>query len=318
MKFQETHFEDYIQSSEVNNLHPKIEILSKLFPDSIDNLRNCLFYGPEGVGKYSQVLKIIKKYSNSGLKYEKKISITFNKIQYFFKISDIHIEIDMQLLGCNSKLFWNTIYNQIVDVAASKMNNTHIIVCKNFQDIHSELLDDFYSYMQTTQYNSIKLIYFIVSDNISFIPDNIINITRLIPIQRMNKSKIAQCFNNKVKNKVGEISNLKNIRSNITQLTNPHFIICDRIISIILDIENLNFLSIRENLYDIFIYNLNLYECIWYIITSLINDKYIKEPLVSDLLVKTFSFLKYYNNNYRPIYHLENYVFYLIKKIHEL
>ena len=39
---------------------------------------------------------------------------------------------------------------------------------------------------------------------------------------------------------------------------------------------------------------------------------------MSNILLKTFVFFKYYNNNYRPIYHLENYLLYLIKVIHNL
>jgi len=37
---------------------------------------------------------------------------------------------------------------------------------------------------------------------------------------------------------------------------------------------------------------------------------------MSEIMLKTYSFLKYYNNNYRPIYHLESYLFYLMRIIH--
>lgn len=316
MKFLETHFEEYVQSSEANNLQTKLDNIYKELPSDIKDLKNCIFYGPIGVGKYTQVLRFIKPYSLSNLKYEKKMIVTFNKNQYYFKISDIHIEVDMDLLGCNSKLLWNEIYIQILDVAAAKPNNTHIIVCKNFQEIHGELLEDFYSYMQTTKYNSIKLIYFIISEQISFIPDNIVNICKLIPIVTPSKGKINSCFNKKIKLNINEITNLKNLHPNITQLMNPHLSLCNKIINILINIEEINFATFRDNLYDIFIYNINIYDSVWYIVSSLINNNYIKHDDVSDLLIKTYSFFKYFNNNYRPIYHLENYMFYLIKKIH--
>ena len=38
---------------------------------------------------------------------------------------------------------------------------------------------------------------------------------------------------------------------------------------------------------------------------------------MNEILIKTYKFLQFYNNNYRPIYHLENYIFYLISKINE-
>ena len=90
MKFLETHFEDYINSSQINNLHPKLEKIFQKFPSKINLLKNVIFYGPSGVGKYTQMLRSIKKYSPSELKYEKKITITFNKQSFFLKISDIH------------------------------------------------------------------------------------------------------------------------------------------------------------------------------------------------------------------------------------
>ena len=132
MKFYESHFEEYIVSNQKINLHPKLEsVFLKNFPESIQQLKNVIFYGPSGVGKYTQVLRSIKKYSPSELKYEKKLSIVFNKQVYYFKISDIHYEIDMSILGCNSKLLWHDIYQQIIDIISAKPEKNGIIVCKN-------------------------------------------------------------------------------------------------------------------------------------------------------------------------------------------
>jgi len=115
MKYHETHFEEYINEKTRVNLHPKLEKIYSIFPNSLLDLKNIIFYGPSGTGKYTQMLSSIKKYSNTDLKYERKISVTFNKQQYFFKVSDIHYEVDMSLLGCNSKLLWHEIYQQIID-----------------------------------------------------------------------------------------------------------------------------------------------------------------------------------------------------------
>ena len=70
-------------------------------------------------------------------------------------------------------------------------------------------------------------------------------------------------------------------------------------------------------LYDILIYNYDLGECIWYIINDLIKHNYLNVMNLSDILIHTYTSLQYYNNNYRPIYHLENYVYNLITKIHK-
>ena len=113
MKFLETHFDDYISSNTKCSLHPKLNKLYDTFPSKVENLKNIIFYGPKGIGKYTQALSCIKKYSNSELKYEKRLTINSNKDNFIIKMSDIHFEVDMSLLGCNSKILWNDIYNQI-------------------------------------------------------------------------------------------------------------------------------------------------------------------------------------------------------------
>ena len=84
MKFLETHFEEYNTTTNKLNLHPKLQKSFNKFPSSLSKLGNIIFFGPSGVGKYSQMLHAIKKYSPSDLKYEKKLSIVFNKQSYFF------------------------------------------------------------------------------------------------------------------------------------------------------------------------------------------------------------------------------------------
>jgi Cdc6-like AAA superfamily ATPase len=132
MKFLETHFEEYINAIDKLNLHPKLEKSFAMFPSSLDKFGNLIFYGPSGVGKYSQMLHSIKKYSPSDLKYEKKLSLTYDKKQYFFKISDIHYEVYMSLLGCNSKLLWHEIYQQIIDIIAI-LNALRLTISKNIK-----------------------------------------------------------------------------------------------------------------------------------------------------------------------------------------
>ena len=83
-----------------------------------------------------------------------------------------------------------------------------------------------------------------------------------------------------------------------------------------ININELQFLKFRDILYDIFIYNLDITDCIWYILSSLVDQKKIKKEDLSNILKKTYCFFQYFNNNYRPIYHLENYLFYLVKVIH--
>jgi hypothetical protein len=94
-------------------------------------------------------------------------------------------------------------------------------------------------------------------------------------------------------------------------------IVSDNIIKEILNKEKMSFTNFRDTLYDILTYNLDAVECVWYILRYLIENNYLTETDISAIINKTHSFLKYYNNNYRPIYHLESMLFYIINKVHK-
>ena len=317
-------FTDYLSNSLINTNTTNKKLCST-FHENIENLPNIILYGASGCGKYTSALNIIKNYSKTSLKYSKKILIQNTKAEIYIKISDIHFEIDMEILVCNSRLIWNDIFNNIIDIISSN-DNKGIILCKNFHTINNELLEIFYSYMQKELFSNYIIKFILLTEAVSFIPNSIINVSKILNYERLNKVQYKREFN------VGNIKN-SNIINNLKSLTLidpnsqefedimlPHRKICDSIINIIINYEDLNQSDLRKVLYDILIYNLNIHECIFYIIKMLINNKYIKnrEIINSSLLENTHIFFKYYNNNYRPIYHLENYVLYLVKLIHEL
>ena len=340
----EKHFENYLQVNHHYDLHPQFNNENDLSKQFIEN---TIFYGPNGVGKYTQILKNIKKYSPSELKYEKKMSVTYNKQSYIFKISDIHFEIDMFLLGCNAKILWHEIYSQIIDILSAKQVKIGIILCKNFQDIHNELLDNFYNYMTNLNNQCIHIYYYIMTEQISFIPSNILKKFKIITFSRPNKNDYKKCIQQNIKyyeknienyykteesidlKKIDKINleNIQNIKQlyflvkNDTENENQCKIICNKIIEMIENSSNSNtfpFLKFRDLLYEILIYHLNIYECIWYIFSYFIKNQKIHENNINDLLIKTFTFFQYFNNNYRPIYHLEYYFISIMKIIKEL
>ena len=319
MKFLDSHFDEYIQSINKISLHPTITKKLQSFPSNLNNLRNVIFYGPSGVGKYSQILNCIKKYSASELKYEKKLTVTFNKNNYFFKISDIHFEIDMSLLGCNSKLLWNEIYINIIDVLSARVNKSGIIVCKNFHKIHSELLECFYSYIQRNN-TDVNLVFFLVTENISFIPDNIINNFHIISIPRPTKLNYNKILPKKLSSlsSVKDISNIKNEITNTNSFKTNIIKYVDRLYTVIDNPETLKFTQFRDLIYDIFIYDMEIGYVIWLLLSKIISNNKLSQDNLTKIYLDTFSFLQFYNNNYRPIYHLENYLYNLINKIHGL
>jgi len=320
MKHYESHFEEYISANHKCNLHPKLLKMFKKFPANIVNLKNLIFFGPSGVGKYTQMLSCISKYSPSDLKYEKKISVNFNKQSYFIRISDIHYEVDMSLLGCNSKILWHEIYLQIIDIIYAKgESKTGIIVCKYFNEIHSELLENFYSYMQQNIALCINIKFILITEQLSFIPDNILNCCEVIHISRPSKSTYNKCLKEKLSPKFSlvNITNIKNTHCFDHNLMMPHKMICNKITDNLINLNDLKFLKFRDVLYDIFIYNLDITQCIWYILSNLVEQNQFKEGDLSKILILTYEFFQYYNNNYRPIYHLEKYFFSLVRIIHK-
>ena len=473
MKFYETSFEDFLFSKSVLDFHSNLYSLFKPSIGSqlpsqasekplnknylLNNLpsqasekpynlflsfNNIIICGQPASGKYSQALHIIKPYSPSLLKYHSKITFQNDKFNFSFPISDIHYEVDFSLLGCNSKQNFFELIFHIFEVISMNPIKKGIILCKNFDSIHSELLDSFYSYMQQFNINmpKIEIYYIIITENISFIPNNILNACNVLYIpkpdlsqyvnylfndsicslnqkkENLDKSPCHMFFNlssqattnlsspslatEKPSNFFQKISSLplyktspnfsalrtekikgnENIKelhglvslhlskgTDVKKPKNTFNVVCDNIINEILNYETMSMVKLREAIYDILTYNLNVYECIWYIINDLVEnanfhlssqatanlaspsqatekpynfstlrfEKFIfdsgnasvknvnkkinlTDKQVVDIIKETHIFFKYYNNNYRPIYHLENIFYHMITVIHNL
>lgn len=340
MKFYESSFEEYLTSVDQYNMHAEFDEIPKT------NIENMIIYGPSGIGKYTQVLKMIRPHSPSELKYEKKIIYQIDKQEFIYHISDIHYEIDMSLLGCNSKNTWYEIFSQIVDIISMKTTRSGIIVCKNFHMIHNELLEIFYSYIQQYNYTFIKIKFILITEHLSFIPNKILDVCHIINIPRPSSDKyynLLDIYQAKTKNelfverpqkeeggvyrvldniKIDTVLNIKELRSfplikSTANVPTDNFnTICDIIITEMENPDEINYSKFRDIIYDILIYNLDASECIWYILCHFIMIDKLSSQSITDILNKTYSFLKYYNNNYRPIYHLERILFYMIIHIY--
>lgn len=339
MKFFETHYTDYVNKVNEYSLHPIIKRTFMSFPTDIQSLPSMIIHGPPGVGKYSHALYMISRYSPSQLKYEKRIAVAYNKETFFMKISDCHFEVDMSLLGCNSKHLWNEIYNQIQDIVGSRPHNSAFVMCKNFHKIHSELLETFYSYMLSTEHVSLRFI--ILSEHVSWLPDNILHRCKLVPFKRPTSVAYNKCLKVMTpastpphtlhstdiiketpvrltsKFRLETITNIKALKSNVTELTEPHENICNYIVGVIISPDNeLKYDALRECLYSLLTYDINIQECVWFILRRLIDQGLLLPDMMDDIMIQTYIFLQYFNNNYRPIYHLENFVLLLVCKIH--
>ena len=321
MKFLETKLEDYIRACEQENLHPEITTVFGTMSDSLRCQNNIILYGPPGVGKYTQALNYIKKFSPTQLKYERKMNVNFqNKKQYSFRISDVHFEIDMGLLGCNAKVLWNEIYTHILDILSARPSHEGIVMCKNFHKVHSELLDTFYSYMQTLEHIGINLAYIFITEQVSFLPSSVLERCQVVPVRRPTKGLLSKCIGKKV-GKETDLRNMRNIKGlhlEDDRLNNPNAVVVERIMYQLDNYKEMRFIALRDALYDIFIYQLELGDCLWEMIQSLIDTGRITPDSIVPLFYRLHTFYRYYNNNYRPIYHLEKFMLYLCSTIHGL
>lgn len=329
MKFYASTFEDYLTSVAKYNLHPELTETWQKLPTLPPNM---IFYGPPGVGKYTQVLRAIQKY---GPRPQKKISIQFNKQVYAYNLSSIHYEVDMALLGCNSKLLWHDIFVQIVDIVSVRVSSPKIgiIVCKNFHAIHNELLEIFYSYMQqynSSKYSPIHISFILITEHVSFLPTNILNACKIINICRPAREKYAKLLeiecglsaevaaeaaddlaDGQPKN-IKELFSLERAGNREVSTQYSFYLICNTILKHIKEYNKLSFMEFRDAIYDIFVYNLDVADCIWYIVSHIIREHNPPTEVISSILLKSYTFLQYFNNNYRPIYHLESFFIYII------
>ena len=326
IRIPNNHFIDYINAYKNKNLHPKLAKLFTKFPKTVNAMKNTIFYGPAGVGKYTQMLASILKYSLYGLNYEKKLYIAYNKTTYVIKISDIHYEIDMSLLGCQAKIMWHEIYTHIIDIISAKTDKSGIIVCKYFHSINSELLENFYGYMQNVIFPSVNVKFILIAESIGFIPQNILECCYMVRVPRPTLIKYNSILGEKIN--INDKININAINTNTTlsNITNIKYAgsvsnrlhndnkISDNIVALLLD-KNINLNELREKIYDIFIYNIDPYTCLWNILSHLFTNNLIPNingnNAMPEIVIKIIGFSKYFNNNYRPIYHYENILLFL-------
>ena len=331
-------FVSLIEKNNSNTINNKYTEYINNLSNIIENMPNFILYGPCGTGKYSEALTIIEKYSPSYLKYEKKMIINSSKNEHIIKISDIHYEIDLENLTCNSKILLNDIYNNIIDAIQSSKNKSGIILCKNFHEINNEIIEIFYSYMQKNLVNNLTLKFIILTEHLSFIPTNIQDVCKILYYSKLSYSNYIKLSNpnnkkfllekqkidknNEYLSNISSINLLKYVELNNynNNLINLKQSICNNIINMIFS-DNINYNNIRNILYDILIYNLNIYDCTYYIVNSVILKKIelsgekMNEDFINKIFVRICILFKYYNNNYRPIYHLEAFILYLIKLV---
>ena len=245
--------------------------------DVINNNKNIIIYSKNNLWNYYYSLNLLKNKSKTNLKYSRKIIFNYNSNEYYFNISDIHIEVDFELLGVNEFGIFIELFNHIKDNIILN-NKLYYIVCINFQNIKKEILEIFYTFMI---YDNIKFLF--LTNQITSINTNILKVSII--------KKIYNC---------------PKVNVNTSQYN-----LLETIVSFI-EKKEISLFSLRENLYNILVLNYNIYECFQIIIQMLIKNNYIDNSNINNIMKEYSNFIFKYNNNYRSIFHIESFILVLI------
>ena len=282
------------------------------------------------------------------------LTLYFHEYQFFFDFFTI-------------PHFIKTLFHSFFHILTSFHHPVMHFHFLNFNHIHFELFDTLISFIQLYSnplFNkqNIKINFIFHTPHLSFIPNNIINMSHIISSPKKtpeNYHQLLQVISGGDKPHEEEtkkdgatggfiqritkeynppslsmIYKFEPYMHNVKQLYSLSLIdkiedrpkdlfemVCNSIIYEIENYKNIVMTKFRDTLYEILIYNLDIYDCLWFIIQHFINKKthprLLKEG-TNKILEKTHSFLKYYNNNYRPIYHLESMFYYIIIQLHSL
>jgi hypothetical protein len=175
----------------------------------------------------------------------------------------------------------------------------------------------------TTKHSHIRLNFILITEELGFIPNNILQSCRIIRIAKPSKKQLLEIVSDKktlIELDINKINNIKMMKTLCDYKKiipkNTMILICDEIIKIMLQQKELKYIDFRELIYDLLTYNIDLVYSIQYIFFEIIKQQKIDDIIINDLLDHTYISIKYYNNNYRPIYHIENILLYITSKIY--
>lgn len=199
-------------------------------------MESLILYGPPCSGKYTAAMELIRPFSKTELKYKRKMEIVVNQENYYFKVSDVHVEIDFELLGTNENAIWQEFIMSVRDIVRCNMNRC-IILCRNFHLIKDELSAIFHTFMRDP---AIKFI--LCTQHISYLP---------VAIKE-------RCT----------IKNVKQLRTE--RYSQKHVLLCNRVIELMMA-EDIELFELRESLYQLLIHNFDIHQCLQYIYFEMIK-----------------------------------------------
>ena len=317
MRYRESLCHEYVVAAQTKQLHPWFCKVLDMCPKQPRSLPHILMYGPQGVGKYSCALQLIAKFSPSALKYEKKLSVPPHRAgaaPIELRMTDVHFEVDLTLLGCNAKSIWSTIYSAILDATAVLNGQHSFILCRNLEAAPPDLLQLMAPLL--TYKADREVTFILISEQLTLLPRSLIERCRRITIPRPSRNAYKK-IGADLHVKPTEITNIKPLleRNPVADL---HKTAAKAICTAIEGRSGLDVYLIRNSIYEALIRNLSPGRLIWSIFKELQQRNEVADFYDYRLIMLTRDFCAHYRYNYRPIYHLEALAISLARLIHEL
>jgi hypothetical protein len=276
------------------DLHEGLARVRDGLPEALGDAVDVILCGPPGAGKYTQAIKMVARYSPSELRYNRTLNVEHDRGRVPLRMSDVHFEVDMEFLGCQSRTLWPAIYEHITDAVSARDNKHAIVVCKNFHATHKELLETFYYYLGGA------VSYILITEHLSPVPRRIVDRCLVVSVPRPPRSRVLK-------------AGLPGGRTNLGQ--DPQH--CESQAARTRALEDeaweragaCSWRELRETLYKLMVEQHQVTLCPWSWMTRSIREGR-TTPAEAIETVRRFS--EGYANNYRPIYHLERVVLALV------
>jgi hypothetical protein len=238
-------------------------------------------YGPDNSGKYTYAIeKLIKPMSKSGLKYKRKMEIEVNGETYNFMLSDVHFEIDLELLGTNENSIWTEFMNNVKYITETQME-VGVVLCRNFHFIENDLLTIFLTFMRSPK---IKFIF--CTQHYSYLPLSLKEMCKVVHLKKLCTERYGhghETFCTKILEK---------------------FVYAEEDAELP---EKYNY-ELREALYQLSTYNFDLHLCMQYMLFETLKSGRVHFSHNGINMNTIIDAMTKYNTNYRSIYHLEHFV----------
>ena len=308
--------------------HEYLDMINNLMDKSL--IFNTIVYGPNGSGKKSIVNYLLNKYFNQDdqIFNLKKIVYTIGENQLYIYKSPYHYEIDSNDNNFNDKKITSDFINEIAKTINISSSLYKVIVIKNSENLsyNAQIVINKLLHLYT---NSCRIIF--ITHNLSKLIGKLRSQCLLLSIKKPTINNIKRILDNIIVNEKIKISNcnldqiVNNSNNNILSaifslqrydLSNSISVtyideFLNEFIEFLFNFKLSKLSLVRENLYLLLLYDININQLFKKIIMKLENDNY---PLKKKYnIIRGISYYSYMSiKGYRQIYHYETIIYYII------